>query len=101
MTPLQATDPNNVNLVLFNSHKNDRINIEKPKFNVGDWVRIYSYKIKFDKGSKPNWTKEIFIVSDINNTSPITYKLKDLNDEDIIGSIYSQELQLTEFWNYI
>jgi len=44
MTPLQPTDPNNVNLVLFNTHKNDKYNIEKSKFNVGDRVRIYSYK---------------------------------------------------------
>jgi len=97
MTPLQATDPNNVNLVLHSSHKNDKFNIEKPKFNVGDRVRIYSYKNKFDKGSKANWTKEIFIVCDINHTSPITYKLKDLSDEDIIGSLYQQELQITKF----
>jgi len=50
MTPLQATDPNNVELVSFNTHKKDCINIEKPKFDVGDRVRIYSYKTKFDKG---------------------------------------------------
>jgi len=46
---------------------------------------------------KANWIKEIFIVTNINNTSPITYKLKDLNNEDIIGSFYNQELQLTKF----
>jgi len=27
MTALQATYPNNVNLVLFNSHKNDKYNV--------------------------------------------------------------------------
>jgi len=84
-------------LVLFNTHKNDRVNINKPKFNVGDRVRIYSYKTKFDKGSKPNWTKETFVISDIKPTNPITYKVKDLNGEDIIGSFYSQELQITKF----
>jgi len=97
MTPLQATDLNNFNSVLFNTHKNDRVNINKTKFNVGDRVRIYSYKTKFNKGSKPNWTKEIFIISDIEPTNPITYKVKDLNGEDIIGSFYSQELQITKF----
>jgi len=97
MTPLQATDLNNSNLVLFNTHKNDRININKPKFKINDRVRIYSYKTKFDKGSKPNWTKEIFVISDIKHTNPITYKVKDLNGEDIIGSFYSQELQITKF----
>jgi len=42
MTPLQATDPNNNNLVLFNTHKNNKVNIHAPKFKVGDRVRIYS-----------------------------------------------------------
>jgi len=49
MTPLPATDPNNVSLVLFNSQKNYKYNFDNPKFNVGDRVRIYSYKSKFDK----------------------------------------------------
>jgi len=30
-------------------------------------------------------------------TNPITYKIADLDGEDIIGSFYSQELQLTKF----
>jgi len=37
------------------------------------------------------------VVSDIRQTNPITYKLKDLNGENIIGSFYAQELQLTKF----
>jgi len=57
---------------LIEEYKNDKVNINKPKFNVGDRVRIYSYKTKFDKGSKPNWTREIFIISHIKPTDPIT-----------------------------
>jgi len=30
-------------------------------------------------------------------TIPVTYKIKDLKDEEIKGSFYEQELQLTEF----
>ena len=34
---------------------------EKPKFVVGDKVRILKYKRPvFDKGYTPNWTEEIF-----------------------------------------
>jgi len=55
-TPLQATDPKHSDLVLFNSHKNDKVNIYKAKFKVGDRVRINSYKTKFDYGFKHNWT---------------------------------------------
>ena len=40
-----------------------------------------------------NWSKEIFIVDEINDTVPYTYNLKDLNDEEIIGSFYDKELQ--------
>jgi len=54
---------------------------------VGDKVRISKYKRKvFDKGYTRNWTEEIFTVDKIQYTSPVTYKLKDLNNEEIQGS---------------
>ena len=39
---------------------------------------------------------EIFIVDKINDTVPYTYNLKDLKDEEIIGSFYDRELQKTK-----
>ena len=58
----------------------------KPKFKIGDKVRISKYKRKiFDKGYTPNWTEEIFIVNEIKYTNPITYKIKDMNNEEIKG----------------
>ena len=50
--------------------------------------RISRYKNIFAKGYAPNWSSEIFIVDKINDTVPYTYNLKDLNDEEIIGSFY-------------
>ena len=65
----------------------------KPKLKVGDKVRISKYKRKvFDKGYTPNWTEEIFLIDQIQSTNPITYRLKDLNDEKIQGSFYEPEL---------
>ena len=65
----------------------------KPKFKVGYKVRISKYKRKvFDKGYTPNWTEEIFLVDKIKHTNTITYKLKDLNNEEIKGSFYEPEL---------
>ena len=46
----------------------------------------------FDKGYEPNWSEELFTVDKIQYINPITYKLKDLNDEDIKGSFYEAEL---------
>ena len=71
----------------------DEHNEKDSKFKVGDRVRISRYKNIFAKGYAPNWSSEIFIVDKINDTVPYTYNLKDLNDEEIIGSFYDKELQ--------
>ena len=44
-------------------------------------------------GYTPRWTEEVFTVSEVHYTEPITYKLKDFNGEEIKGSFYEQELQ--------
>ena len=75
----------------------DEHNEKDSKFKVGDRVRISRYKNIFAKGYAPNWSSEIFIVDKINDTVPYTYNLKDLNDEEIIGSFYDKELQKTNF----
>ena len=71
----------------------DEHNEKDSRFKVGDRVRMSKFKNIFAKGYTPNWSKEIFIVDKINDTVPYTYNLKDLNDEEIIGSFYDRELQ--------
>ena len=73
----------------------DDNNKKDGRFKVGDRVRISKFKNIFAKGYTPNWIKEIFIVDKINDTVPYTYNIKDLNDEEIIGSFYNKELQKT------
>ena len=69
---------------------------KKPKFKIGDKVRISKYKRKlFDKGFTPNWTEEVFVVDGILHTKPVTYRLVDLQGETVMGSFYEQELQKT------
>ena len=43
----------------------------------------------------PNWLEEIFIIKKIKNTVPWTYVINDLNGEEIIGTIFKNELQKT------
>ena len=71
----------------------DEHNEKYSRFKVGDRVRICKFKNIFAKGYTPNWSREIFIVNKINDTVPYTYNIKDLNDEEIIGSFYDKELQ--------
>ena len=66
----------------------------KPKFSVGDKVRISKYKRQvFDKVYAPNWAEEIFVINKVLATKPVTYSIVDLMGEPIKGSFYEQELQ--------
>ena len=47
---------------------NEDSNLTKPKFKVGDHVRISKYKNIFAKGYTQNWSEEVFIVSKIKDT---------------------------------
>ena len=49
----------------------------------------------YTKGYTPNWSSKIFIVDKVNDTVPYTSNLKNLNDEEILGSFYDRELQKT------
>ncbi|KAE9529196.1 hypothetical protein AGLY_011992 [Aphis glycines] len=71
----------------------------KPKFKINDKVRISKYKHIFSKGYTPNWTTEIFTVSKVLHTEPITYQLKDGSNNIILGGFYEQEIKLTDFPN--
>ena len=73
----------------------DEHNEKDSSFKVGERVKS-KFKNIFAKGYTPNWRTEIIIVDKINDTVPYTYNLKDLNDEEIIGSFYDRELQKTK-----
>ena len=90
MKPIDVRDNNNKRVYT------DEHNEKHSRFKVGDRVRISKLKNIFAKGYTPNWRKEIFIVDKINDTVSYTYNLKDLNDEETIGSFYDQELPKTK-----
>jgi len=96
VTPVDASEKNE-GIVYFNLNSNteplSKSRVKSLKFKGGDKVRISKYKRKvFDKGYTPNWTEEVFIIDKIRYTNPITYKLKDLNNEEIQGSFYETVL---------
>ena len=47
---------------------NEESNKKDPKFKVGNHVRMLKYKNIFAKVYAPNWSKEIFVISKIQNT---------------------------------
>ena len=97
MTPVEASKKKNEGSVYFNLYGDMETLKQKPKFKVGDRVRISKYKRKvFDKSYTPSWSEEVFTVDKIQSTIPITYKIKDPNNEEIKGSFYEPELLKAE-----
>ena len=52
----------------------------KPKFNVGDRVRISKYDLPLRKGYKPKYTKNVFEIVAISSKKPPLYTIKDEQD---------------------
>ena len=97
MKPKDVTTRNSANL-LRNVYGRLRVNrTRKIKFKVGEKVRISKYKHVFEKGYTPNWTTEIFTISEVKNTDPVTYKLIDYQNQPIEGGFYQEELTKVKY----
>ena len=68
---------------------------KKHKYQIGDKVRIASYRNVFRKSYwDTTFTRELFEIVDTLQTNPPTYKLKDLKEGELIkGTFYEEELQ--------
>ena len=64
----------------------------KPKYSIGDTVRLVRKENIFAKGYTANFTDEIFMISSVKKTQPITYGVEGFDGENIKGSFYEQEL---------
>ena len=65
---------------------------QRPKFKVGDRVRIRRKIETFHRGYRIQFTEELFTISHIPTKNPPTYVVKDVNDEIIQGKFYEPEL---------
>ena len=96
MTPVKASKKENELRVWRNLYpKHLEIRDIKPKFSIGDKVRISKKKKTFEKGYTTRWTEEISTIVEVKHTSPVTYKIADLNGEEIQGTFYEPKLQKT------
>ena len=66
------------------------INNKYSKFKIGDIVRMSKCKYIFTKGYTSNWSEEVFIIKEIENTVPWTYVINDVNK-----TFYKKQLQET------
>lgn len=104
MTPVEASKPENSltvhrNLYGANSRLNKQQNYienEKPAFKINETIRITKYGSKFDRGYHPNYLEEVYSISEILATQPITYKIKDFLGHEVKGSWYKEQLSRYE-----
>ena len=95
MTPKEANRKENENKVWRNLYPEFGGKTFSPEFWMGDNVRLTKKKKTFDKGYTQRWTEEVFKISKIQLTIPVTYKITAYNGVEIQGSFYEQEVQKT------
>ena len=96
--------PEHTNILLKRLYSNkkytDTIRREKYRkklLKVNDLVRIVKERSFLEKEAVQKWTIELFKIRKVERQNfPITYLLTDLNDEDILGSFYYEELKIAQ-----
>src|SRR6218665_960646 len=97
MSPKDASMKKNKTIVWRNLNSINNLNSEpiKPKFPVGDKVRITNKKTTFEKDDTARWSEETFTVTKISYTDPPTYKISDYNGDEAQGAFKELGLQKT------
>jgi len=69
---------------------------KKPKFKVGDYVRVENKKTVFERGYEETFSREIFKIKSVNTRLPIPkYRIANIRgNKTIFGSFYAEQLQL-------
>ena len=73
MTPVEASKEKNENSVWRSLYGSMEPSDFLPVYAVGDQVRITKKKKTFEKGYTSRWTEEVFTVSQVQHTTPVTY----------------------------
>ena len=98
MTPIDAhlmRDPIKIQNFLLDVYKRKLKEIKPVRhpYPVGTHVRLSTHRKIFDKIDYYQYTREIFTISQvIDEFTPITYKITDLDGDDIEGVVYHSEL---------
>jgi hypothetical protein len=104
MSPTDASEASHEK-ALWKHQYGDQVRVSedlKPKFRIGQFVRVARKKRLFERGFDPNWTDEVFVVCGVKLDEPVVYTLKEMpNSRDgglvIEGSFYQSELKATDW----
>lgn len=103
MRPNEAWDEANKEKVLNNQLQREhniyeKVKYKKPTYQIGDYVRLQLDKEQIKRKWTSNFTEDIFKISAILNTIPITYKLVEASDgSEVSGSYYDHQFAKVDF----
>ena len=96
MTPIEAERDDNqakLRLLYHQKYVKSGEKVKKPKYKLGNSVRIWKERGQFHRGYMEDYTREYFTIAEVLTNLPVPrYKLKELNGGDVIGSFFEDEL---------
>ena len=94
-SPVEAQKPENQEHVFrkLYAEKMKKLGEKKPKFKIGEKVRLAIQKDLFEKSYVINWSDKVYTIKQVLATRPLTYIVEDDKKEQHKGRFYEQELQ--------
>jgi hypothetical protein len=94
---MKPAEVNSKNSMLLWASKNIKPKQSKPKYKIGNYVRISKISASpFVRNFDQNWSDEVFQISRINTSqNPVMYFIRD-DKQEVQGKFYEQELQVID-----
>ena len=96
MSPIEGDRDKNerkIRKVYFKKYMTSNLKKTKPKFKVGDSVRIFAERGQFHRGYMEDFTREHFTITKVSTNLPFPrYRIKEYSGGEIIGSFFEDEL---------
>ena len=96
MSPIEGDKEKNekkIRSMYFEKYLKSNMKMRKPKYKIGDTVRIFAERGNFHRGYMEDFSREHFIISKVMKNLPFPrYKIKEYDGDEIIGAFFEDEL---------
>ena len=91
-SPEEVTQDNSSDVWSTHYGKKTKGKWKKPRFKVGDRVRLNEKFRQFKKGYLPGWTEEVFVVSSVRKGRVPTHKVNEWDSTKVKSTFYAEDL---------
>ena len=90
--PSEVTVYNQLDIWLKSNNDLIHRKLNRPKYKLGEFVRMKLLKPLFTKGYSCTFSEKIYKISEVVNGKPVTYKLTSNDGTEILGIFYESEI---------